>query len=29
VEGDLRGFRVALVASELVNPGAGGVDAAD
>jgi len=27
VEGDLRSFRVALVASELVNPGAGGVDA--
>jgi hypothetical protein len=27
VEGDLRSFRVALVASELVNPAAGGVDA--
>ena len=27
MEGDLRSFRVALVASELVNPEAGGVDA--
>jgi len=27
VDGDLRSFRVALVASELVNPEAGGVDA--
>jgi len=27
VEGDLRSFRVALVAGELINPGAGGVDA--
>ncbi|HEV8155170.1 MAG TPA: hypothetical protein VGP67_06530 [Gaiellales bacterium] len=27
MEGDLRSFRVALVASELVNPAAGGVDA--
>jgi hypothetical protein len=27
VEGDARGFRVALVAGELVNPGAGDVDA--
>jgi hypothetical protein len=27
VEGDLRGFRVALVASELLNPPAGGLDA--
>jgi hypothetical protein len=27
VEGDARGFKVALVASEFVNPGAGGLDA--
>jgi hypothetical protein len=27
VEGDARGFRVALVAGELLNPAAGGVDA--
>jgi hypothetical protein len=27
VDGDARGFRVALVAGELVNPAAGGVDA--
>lgn len=27
MEGDERGFRVALVAAELVNPGPGGVDA--
>lgn len=27
MEGDLRGFRVALVAGELVNPQSGGVDA--
>src|SRR3954469_699133 len=27
MEGDLRSFRVALVAGELINPGAGGVDA--
>jgi hypothetical protein len=27
VDGDARGFRVALVAGELINPAAGGVDA--